>query len=119
MLAQLLARDTPYAATPDQLWQYVEAPWTAVSRGYTRSSFDSMPRRVTAVVNNNDDNTNYRFCHQPHVTRGCNFNRLIFVQNVICQLNFVVLCLVLLGVAFCVASSVFTSEKKEKFDIIK
>ncbi|GFY36526.1 transposable element Tcb1 transposase [Trichonephila clavipes] len=30
MLAQRLARDTPPAATPDQLWQYVEAAWTAV-----------------------------------------------------------------------------------------
>ncbi|GFW56375.1 transposable element Tcb1 transposase [Trichonephila clavipes] len=31
MLAKRLARGTPPAATPDQLWQYVEAAWTAVA----------------------------------------------------------------------------------------
>ncbi|GFW20438.1 hypothetical protein TNCV_4547051 [Trichonephila clavipes] len=34
MLAQRLFWNKPPAATPDQLWQYVEAPWTAVPQGY-------------------------------------------------------------------------------------
>lgn len=59
MLAQRLARDTPPAATPDQLWQYVEAAWTAVPQGYIQSLFDSMPRRVAAVIANNGGHTNY------------------------------------------------------------
>ncbi|GFV59251.1 transposable element Tcb1 transposase [Trichonephila clavipes] len=53
MLAQRLARNTPLAATPDQLWQYVEASWTAVPQGYIQSLFDSMPRCVVAVIANN------------------------------------------------------------------
>ena len=59
MLAQRLAWDTPPAATPDQLWQYVEAAWTAIPQGYIQSLFDSMPRRVAAVIANNDGYTNY------------------------------------------------------------
>ncbi|GFW06510.1 hypothetical protein TNCV_2188431 [Trichonephila clavipes] len=37
MLAQRLFQDTPPAATPDQLWQYVEAAWIAVPQGYIQS----------------------------------------------------------------------------------
>ncbi|GFV98744.1 hypothetical protein TNCV_1454301 [Trichonephila clavipes] len=44
MLAQRLARDTPPTAKPDQLWQYVEAAWTAVPQRYIQSLFDSKPR---------------------------------------------------------------------------
>ncbi|GFX38095.1 hypothetical protein TNCV_3836941 [Trichonephila clavipes] len=32
MLAQLLARDTPPSATPDQLWQYMEAAPKCISK---------------------------------------------------------------------------------------
>lgn len=45
MLAQRFARDAPPAATPNQLWQYVEAACTAVPQGYIQSLFDSIPRR--------------------------------------------------------------------------
>ncbi|GFX06160.1 transposable element Tcb1 transposase [Trichonephila clavipes] len=34
MLAQRLVRDASSTAAPDQLWQYVEAAWTAVLQGY-------------------------------------------------------------------------------------
>ncbi|PRD35296.1 UNVERIFIED_CONTAM: hypothetical protein NCL1_11945 [Trichonephila clavipes] len=115
MFAQRLLRNTPPAATPDQLWQYVEATWTAVPQGYIQSLFDSMPRRVAAVIANNGDYTNYLFCHHPHVTRSCNFNRLVFVQHVICQINFAVISLVFLSVAFCVASSVSSSNFLEQY----
>ncbi|GFX08118.1 transposable element Tcb1 transposase [Trichonephila clavipes] len=108
MLAQQLAWDTLSAVTPDQLCQYVEAAWTAEPQGYIQSLFDSTPRRVAVVVANNRGYSNYRFCHHPHVTRSCNFNRLIFVKHVIWQINFAVIPLVLLGVAFCVTSSVYT-----------
>ncbi|GFY25241.1 transposable element Tcb1 transposase [Trichonephila clavipes] len=50
MLAQRLARDTPPTASPDQLRQYVEAAWTAVSQGYIQSLSGSMPRLVAAAV---------------------------------------------------------------------
>ncbi|GFW76002.1 transposable element Tcb1 transposase [Trichonephila clavipes] len=33
MLAQRLSRNIPLAATPYQLWQYVEAAWAAVPQG--------------------------------------------------------------------------------------
>ncbi|GFW56401.1 hypothetical protein TNCV_2089081 [Trichonephila clavipes] len=38
MLAQRVARGTLPTATPDQLWQYVEAAWTAVPQGYIQTS---------------------------------------------------------------------------------
>ncbi|GFS61723.1 hypothetical protein TNCV_2169501 [Trichonephila clavipes] len=54
-----ITRDTPPAATSDQLWQYVEAARTAVPQGYIQSLFDSMPRRVAVVITNNNGCTNY------------------------------------------------------------
>ncbi|GFV39798.1 uncharacterized protein TNCV_1043811 [Trichonephila clavipes] len=97
--------DTPPAATPNQLWQYVEAAWATVPQGYIQSLFASMLRRVAEVITYNGGYTNYCFCHPPHVARVSIFNRLIFEQHAICQINFAVMSLVLLGVEFCVASS--------------
>ncbi|GFX64690.1 HTH_38 domain-containing protein [Trichonephila clavipes] len=59
MLAQRLARNTSSTTTPDQLWQYVEAAWTAVPQGYIQSLFDSMSRCVVAVIANNGGYINY------------------------------------------------------------
>ncbi|GFW33395.1 uncharacterized protein TNCV_2795621 [Trichonephila clavipes] len=59
MLAQRLPCDTPPTATPDQLWPYVEAAWTAVPKGYIQSLFGSMPKCFAAVIANNDDYSNY------------------------------------------------------------
>ena len=59
LIAERQARDTPPAATPDQLWQYVEASWTATPQQNIQSLFDSMPRRVAAVIASNGGNTNY------------------------------------------------------------
>ncbi|GFX85413.1 transposable element Tcb1 transposase [Trichonephila clavipes] len=53
MVAQRLTQITPPAATPDQLWQRVEAAWPAVPQEYIQSLFESMPRRVAAVFSNN------------------------------------------------------------------
>ncbi|GFX99780.1 transposable element Tcb1 transposase [Trichonephila clavipes] len=53
MVAQLLTQITPPVATPDQLWQRVEAAWSAVPQEYIQSLFESMPRRVAAVKSNN------------------------------------------------------------------
>ncbi|GFT29745.1 transposable element Tcb1 transposase [Trichonephila clavipes] len=41
------------AATLDQLWQRVEATWSAVPREHIQSLFESMPSRVAAVISNN------------------------------------------------------------------
>ncbi|GFV50427.1 transposable element Tcb1 transposase [Trichonephila clavipes] len=48
MVAQRLTQITPPAATPDQLWQRVEAAWSAVPQEHIQSLFESMPRRVAA-----------------------------------------------------------------------
>ncbi|GFX02690.1 transposable element Tcb1 transposase [Trichonephila clavipes] len=48
MVAQRLTQSTPPAATPDQLWQRVEAAWSAVPQEHIQSLFESMPRRVAA-----------------------------------------------------------------------
>ncbi|GFW62531.1 transposable element Tcb1 transposase [Trichonephila clavipes] len=53
MVAQRLTLITPPAATPDQLWQRVEAAWSAVPQEHIQSFFESMPRRVAAVISNN------------------------------------------------------------------
>ncbi|GFW02036.1 transposable element Tcb1 transposase [Trichonephila clavipes] len=52
MVAQRLTHITPPAATPDQLWQRVEAAWSAVPQEQIQSLFESMPRRVVAVISN-------------------------------------------------------------------
>ncbi|GFT13521.1 transposable element Tcb1 transposase [Trichonephila clavipes] len=53
MVAQRLTQITSPADTPDQLWQRVEAAWSAVPQGHIQSFFESMPRRVAAVISNN------------------------------------------------------------------
>ncbi|GFX10515.1 transposable element Tcb1 transposase [Trichonephila clavipes] len=53
LVAQRLTQITLPAATPDQLWQRVEAVWSAVSQEHIQSLFESMPRRVAAVISNN------------------------------------------------------------------
>ncbi|GFV60220.1 transposable element Tcb1 transposase [Trichonephila clavipes] len=47
------------AAIPDQLWQCVEAAWSAVPEEHVQSLFESMPRRVTAVISNNGGYSGY------------------------------------------------------------
>ncbi|GFX31132.1 transposable element Tc3 transposase [Trichonephila clavipes] len=65
MVAQPLTPITPPAATPDQLWQRVEAAWSSVPQEHVQSLFESMPRRVAAVISNNGG---YRFLQEPHFT---------------------------------------------------
>ncbi|GFT16572.1 transposable element Tcb1 transposase [Trichonephila clavipes] len=50
MVAQQLTQITPPAAIPDQLWQRVEAAWSAVPQEHIQSLFESMPRHVAAVI---------------------------------------------------------------------
>ncbi|GFX77133.1 transposable element Tcb1 transposase [Trichonephila clavipes] len=53
MVAQRLTQITSPAAIPDQLWQRVEAAWSAVPQEHIQSLFESMPRRVGAMISNN------------------------------------------------------------------
>ncbi|GFV73375.1 transposable element Tcb1 transposase [Trichonephila clavipes] len=53
MVAQRLTQITSPAATPDQLWQRVEAAWSLVPQEHIQNLFESMPRRVAAVISNN------------------------------------------------------------------
>ncbi|KFM74756.1 Transposable element Tcb1 transposase, partial [Stegodyphus mimosarum] len=59
MVAQRLTQITSQAATPDQLWQRVEAAWSAVTQEHIQSLFESMPRRVAAVSSNNGGYSGY------------------------------------------------------------
>ncbi|GFX23811.1 transposable element Tcb1 transposase [Trichonephila clavipes] len=59
MVAQRLTQITPSAATPDQLWQCVEVAWSVVPQEYIQSLFETMPRRVVAVVSNNGSYSGY------------------------------------------------------------
>ncbi|GFV72179.1 transposable element Tcb1 transposase [Trichonephila clavipes] len=53
MVAQRLTQITLLAATPYQFWQRVEADWSAVPQEHIQSLFESMPRRVAAVITHN------------------------------------------------------------------
>ncbi|GFX50722.1 transposable element Tc1 transposase [Trichonephila clavipes] len=59
MVAQRLTQITPPAATPDQLWQRVEAAWSAVPQEHIQGLFESIPRRVAAVISNNGGYSGY------------------------------------------------------------
>ncbi|GFW27752.1 transposable element Tcb1 transposase [Trichonephila clavipes] len=59
MVVQRLIQITPPAATPNQLWQRVEAAWSAVPQEYIQSLLESMPRRVAAVLSNNGGYSGY------------------------------------------------------------
>ncbi|GFU32125.1 hypothetical protein TNCV_3833601 [Trichonephila clavipes] len=50
MVAQRLTQITPPFATPDQLWQRVEAAWSAVPQEHIQSLIESMSRRVAAIL---------------------------------------------------------------------
>ncbi|GFV08022.1 transposable element Tcb1 transposase [Trichonephila clavipes] len=50
---------TPPAATPDQIWQRVEAAWSVVPQEHIQSIFESMPRRVAVVISNNGGYSGY------------------------------------------------------------
>ncbi|GFT19589.1 transposable element Tc1 transposase [Trichonephila clavipes] len=55
IVAQRMTQITPPAATPDQLWQRVEA----VPQEHIQSIFESMPRRLAAVMSNNGGYSGY------------------------------------------------------------
>ncbi|GFX92400.1 transposable element Tcb1 transposase [Trichonephila clavipes] len=59
MVAQRLTQITPPAATPDHLWQRMEAAWSAIPQEHIQSLFESMPRRVAAVISNNGGYSGY------------------------------------------------------------
>ncbi|GFU01414.1 transposable element Tcb1 transposase [Trichonephila clavipes] len=59
MVAQRLTQIKPPAATTDQLWQRVEAALSAVPQEHIQSLFESMPRRVAAVISNNGGYSGY------------------------------------------------------------
>ncbi|GFU95075.1 transposable element Tcb1 transposase [Trichonephila clavipes] len=59
IVVQRLTQITPPAATPDQLWQRVEAAWSAVSQEHIQSLFESMPRHLAAVISNNGGYSGY------------------------------------------------------------
>ncbi|GFV73498.1 transposable element Tcb1 transposase [Trichonephila clavipes] len=59
IVAQRLTQITPPAATSDQLWQCVEAARSAVPEAHIQSLFESMPRRVVAVISNNGGYSGY------------------------------------------------------------
>ncbi|GFV74791.1 transposable element Tcb1 transposase [Trichonephila clavipes] len=59
MVAQRLTQITLPDATPDQLWQRVEATWSAVPQEHIQSLYESMPRRVAVVISDNGGYSGY------------------------------------------------------------
>ncbi|GFV07050.1 uncharacterized protein TNCV_1850541 [Trichonephila clavipes] len=78
------------AATPDQLWQRVEAAWSAAPKNTSKVFFESMLRRVAAVISNNGALATDSGRKQ-HFTEVYKFNHLMLGQHVIYKINFVVL----------------------------
>ncbi|GFU58541.1 transposable element Tcb1 transposase [Trichonephila clavipes] len=54
-----LTQITTPAASPDQLWQRVEAAWSDVLHEHIQSLFESMPRNVAVVILNNEGYSGY------------------------------------------------------------
>ncbi|GFY17930.1 transposable element Tc1 transposase [Trichonephila clavipes] len=52
MVAQRLTQIIPPAATPDHLCQRVEAAWSVVPQEHIQNLFESMSRRVAALIRN-------------------------------------------------------------------
>ncbi|GFW92350.1 transposable element Tcb1 transposase [Trichonephila clavipes] len=50
MVAERLARHHTAVTTVDELWHRVEAAWTSVPVHAIQYLFDSMPRRISAVI---------------------------------------------------------------------
>ncbi|GFT42474.1 transposable element Tcb1 transposase [Trichonephila clavipes] len=59
MVAQRMTQITSPAATPDQLWECVEVSRSAVPQEYIQSLFESMPKRVAAVIFSNGGYSGY------------------------------------------------------------
>ncbi|GFW17864.1 transposable element Tcb1 transposase [Trichonephila clavipes] len=59
MVAQRLTQITPPAATPNKLWQRVEAALSAVPQEHIQSLFESIPRRVAVVISKNGGYSGY------------------------------------------------------------
>ncbi|KFM65075.1 Transposable element Tcb1 transposase, partial [Stegodyphus mimosarum] len=59
VVAERLTQITSQAATPDQVWQRVEAAWSAVPQEHIQSFFEAMSRRVAAVISNNGGYSGY------------------------------------------------------------
>ncbi|GFY23875.1 transposable element Tcb1 transposase [Trichonephila clavipes] len=59
MVAQRLTPITSPAATPDQLWQPVVASLSDVPQEHIQSPFESMPRRMVAVISNKGGYSGY------------------------------------------------------------
>ncbi|KFM60309.1 Transposable element Tcb1 transposase, partial [Stegodyphus mimosarum] len=59
MVSERLTQITSQAVTPDQLYQRVEAAWSAVPQEHIQRLFESMPKRVAAVISNNGGYSGY------------------------------------------------------------
>ncbi|GFW84297.1 transposable element Tcb1 transposase [Trichonephila clavipes] len=59
VVAECLTQITSPAATPFQLCQRVEAAWSSVPQEHIQSLFESMPRRVAAMISNNGSYSGY------------------------------------------------------------
>ncbi|GFU53545.1 transposable element Tcb1 transposase [Trichonephila clavipes] len=59
MVVQRFTQITPPAATPDQLWQGLEAALYSVPQEHIQSLFESMPRCVAGVISNNGGYSGY------------------------------------------------------------
>ncbi|GFX05582.1 transposable element Tcb1 transposase [Trichonephila clavipes] len=59
MVVQLLTQIASPAVTLDQLWQRVKAAWSALPQEHIQSLFESILRRVAAVISNNGGYSGY------------------------------------------------------------
>ncbi|GFT90345.1 transposable element Tcb1 transposase [Trichonephila clavipes] len=61
LFGRRLARDSFPAASKDELLLRIQAIWTSLQLADIQNLFDSMPRRVAALIATHGSNTKYRF----------------------------------------------------------
>ncbi|GFW29862.1 transposable element Tcb1 transposase [Trichonephila clavipes] len=83
MVVERLTQITSPAATQDQLWQRVEAAWSAVPQEHIQSLFESMLRCVAVMISNIGGYSGYCFWQEPHFIEVYKFNHLILGEHVI------------------------------------
>ena len=59
LVGRRLARDPRPAASEDELWLHMQAIWNSLPQADIQNLFDSMPRRIAALIAVRDGYTKY------------------------------------------------------------
>ena len=100
MVGRCLARNPRPTVTKDELWVRIQTIWNALPQTGIQNLFDSMPRRVAALIAVRGGYTKYWFRSLVIDCLLWKFNHLFVLLPLNCVLNFIYLWQFLHGVAF-------------------